>query len=109
MVDVLVVLRNLYANKRDYAKAVYDYITESFNLKNGASLIGRQDVELVNSWLSNAPLEIDPLITDQSPDDADDMDPPQPDSTLSRRTPVRPRTDTGTGTRQRLKYTGPSR
>ncbi|MBM4199928.1 MAG: TolC family outer membrane protein, partial [Gammaproteobacteria bacterium] len=38
MVDVLVVLRNLFANKRDYAKAVYDYIVNSLNLKQAASL-----------------------------------------------------------------------
>ncbi len=62
MVDVLVVLRNLYANKRDYAKAVYDYIMESFNLKHGASLLGRQDVEVVNGWLTTARAEIDPLL-----------------------------------------------
>jgi outer membrane protein len=65
MVDVLVVLRNLYANKRDYAKAVYDYIVESFTLKHGASLIARDDIELVNAWLTTAPVEIDPLLDSQ--------------------------------------------
>ena len=62
MVDVLVVLRNLYANKRDYAKAVYDYIVESFTLKQGASLIARQDIESGNGWLTTARAEIDPLL-----------------------------------------------
>lgn len=62
MVDVLVVLRNLYANKRDYAKAVYDYIVQSFTLKHSASLIARSDIELVNSWLTAAPVETEPLL-----------------------------------------------
>lgn len=53
MVDVLVVLRNLYSNKRDYAQAVYDYIINSLNLKQAASLLGRDDVERINRWLSN--------------------------------------------------------
>lgn len=66
MVDVLVVLRNLYAHKRDYAKAVYDYIVESFTLKQGASLLGRQDIEVVNNWLTTARTEIDPLLDARS-------------------------------------------
>ncbi len=65
MVDVLVVLRNLYANKRDYAKAVYDYIVESITLKHGAGLIARHDIEVVNDWLTTAPVEIDPLLDSQ--------------------------------------------
>ncbi|MFO1417401.1 MAG: TolC family outer membrane protein [Methylotetracoccus sp.] len=54
MVDVVVVLRNLYANKRDFARAVYDYIVNSLTLKQSASLLGREDVEIVNRWLTNA-------------------------------------------------------
>jgi hypothetical protein len=52
MVDVLVVLRNLFANKRDYAKAVYDYIVNSLNLKQAASMLSREDVEILNRWLT---------------------------------------------------------
>lgn len=60
MVDVLVVLRNLFANKRDYAKAVYDYIVNSLNLKQAASLLSREDIEILNRWLTAAPAP-DPL------------------------------------------------
>ena len=55
MVDVLVVLRNLFANKRDYAKAVYDYIVNSLSLKQAASLLSREDVEVLNRWLTATP------------------------------------------------------
>jgi outer membrane protein len=95
MVDVLVVLRNLYSNKRDYAKAVYDYITESFNLKNGASLIGRQDIELVNAWLTSAPLEIDPLINEQHSDDTAANTRQEPNTAAMRRATRRPTRPTG--------------
>lgn len=61
MVDVLVVLRNLYGHKRDYAKAVYDYIVEGLTLKQGASLLARQDIEIINRWLTTAGSELDPL------------------------------------------------
>jgi outer membrane protein len=56
------VLRNLYANKRDYAQAVYDYIVNSLTLKHAASLLGREDIEVVNRWLTSA--DTDEPLTD---------------------------------------------
>ena len=52
MVDVLVEQRNLYRAKLDYAKSRYDYIVNSLSLKQASSLLGREDIELVNRWLS---------------------------------------------------------
>lgn len=51
MVDVLAEQRNLYRAQRDYAKARYDYIVSSLVLKQSASSLRREDVELVNNWL----------------------------------------------------------
>jgi len=86
MVDVLVVLRNLFANKRDYAKAVYDYIVNSLNLKQAASLLSREDIEVLNRWLTAAPVA-DPLndaLGETGPfgplDDVDLDDKPAPDT-----------------------------
>lgn len=51
MVEVLTQQKVLYAAKRDYAKARYDYIVNSLSLKQAAGLLQREDVELVNRWL----------------------------------------------------------
>jgi len=51
MVDVVTSQRNYYRAQRDHAQARYDYIVNSLLLKQGASILSRQDVELVNSWL----------------------------------------------------------
>jgi outer membrane protein len=52
MVDVLTEQRNLYRAKRDYAQARYDYIVNSLSLKQASSILLREDIELVNRWLS---------------------------------------------------------
>ncbi len=51
MLDVLIQQRNLYQVKRDYAKARYDYITNSLTLKQATGVLALEDVELVNRWL----------------------------------------------------------
>jgi outer membrane protein len=51
MVDVLNEQRNLYEAKRNYAKARYDYIINSLLLKQAASILQREDIELFNRWL----------------------------------------------------------
>jgi outer membrane protein len=53
MVEVLTEQRNLYAAQRNYAQARYDYIVNSLSLKQASSLLQREDIELVNSWLSH--------------------------------------------------------
>jgi outer membrane protein len=52
MIDVLLVQSNLYQAKRDWAQARYGYITNSIALKQAAGILMREDVELVNRWLS---------------------------------------------------------
>ena len=51
MVDVVTSERNFYRAQRDHAVARYDYITNSLALKQGASILTRQDIMLVNAWL----------------------------------------------------------
>ena len=52
MIDVLLVQSKLYQAKQNYAKARYDYITNSLSLKQASGILMREDVELVNRWLS---------------------------------------------------------
>lgn len=54
MVDVLAEQRNLYRTQRDYAKTRYDYILASLALKEAASLLRREDIELINRWLAHS-------------------------------------------------------
>jgi len=54
MVEVLTTQTNLYNAKRNYAKARYDYITSSLTLKQVASTLQREDLELVNGWLTRS-------------------------------------------------------
>ena len=51
MVDVITAERNFYRAQKDYAQARYDYIYNSLLLKQTASALTRQDVEIVNTWL----------------------------------------------------------
>ena len=51
MIDVLLVQSRLYQAKQNYAKARYDYITNSLLLKQATGVLMREDVEAVNRWL----------------------------------------------------------
>ena len=52
MLDVLIQQRNLYQVKRDYAKTRYDYTMNSLTLKKSTGDLSRNDLEMVNRWLS---------------------------------------------------------
>ena len=52
MVDVVASERNFYRAQRDHAQARYDYIYNSLALKQSASILTREDVEIVNAWLA---------------------------------------------------------
>jgi outer membrane protein len=54
MIDVLLLQSKLYQAKRDYAKARYDYITNSLLLKQAAGILMREDIEAINRWLSKS-------------------------------------------------------
>ncbi len=51
-VDVLSVRRNLFRNKRDHAKARYNYILDLLRLKQAAGTLSVADVEEINRWLA---------------------------------------------------------
>lgn len=50
-VDVLNSQRELYRAQRDYAQSRYNYILESFRLKQAAGILSEQDIKQVNAWL----------------------------------------------------------
>jgi outer membrane protein len=52
MIDVLASERNLYAARRNYARARYDFIVQSLSLKYAASLLQAEDLEWVNRLLA---------------------------------------------------------
>jgi len=51
MVDVLAEQRNLYRAKRDYSRTRYDYLINGIKLKQAASSLTEQDLELINRYL----------------------------------------------------------
>ena len=51
IVDVLLTQRNLYAAKRDYAAARYDYVINSLKLKAASGQLSEVDIRELNSWL----------------------------------------------------------
>jgi outer membrane protein len=51
IVDVLVVQRNLYQARRDYANARYDYIDSLLRLKDVAGQLSPDDIYQLNAWL----------------------------------------------------------
>lgn len=54
MVDVLKVQSNLYAARRDYARARYDYLINAVKLKQSASSLLREDLEAINRLLQRS-------------------------------------------------------
>ena len=51
MVDVLAEQRNLYQAKRDHSKSRYDYLVSGVQLKQAASSLTEQDLNLINQFL----------------------------------------------------------
>jgi outer membrane protein len=51
IVDVLLAQRNLYAAKRDYAAARYDYVINSLKLKAASGQLSDVDIRELNNWL----------------------------------------------------------
>lgn len=60
MVDVLLVQRDLYRNKRDYSRARYDYLINSIRLKQLTSNLLPYDLEQINQLLLTRPPVITP-------------------------------------------------
>ena len=51
IVDVLQSQRNVFDAQRNYAKARYDYVVSSLQLKQAAGLLQSADIEEINRWL----------------------------------------------------------
>lgn len=51
IVDVLLAQRNMYATKRDYAAARYDYVLNSLRLKAASGQLSVVDIRDLNAWL----------------------------------------------------------
>lgn len=51
IVDVLLAQRNMYAAKRDYAAARYDYVINTLKLKAASGQLSDVDIKELNSWL----------------------------------------------------------
>lgn len=51
IVDVLLAQRNMYAAKRDYAGARYDYVLNSLRLKAASGQLSEVDIRELNTWL----------------------------------------------------------
>ncbi|HEX4869488.1 MAG TPA: TolC family outer membrane protein [Moraxellaceae bacterium] len=51
IVDVLLAQRNMYAAKRDYAAARYDYVLNSLRLKAASGQLTEVDIRELNAWL----------------------------------------------------------
>lgn len=51
IVDVLLAQRNMYAAKRDYASARYDYVINTLQLKAASGQLSEVDIKELNNWL----------------------------------------------------------
>lgn len=51
IVDVLQSQRTLFASRRDYANARYDYVMDMLRLKQAAGILSPQDIADLNRWL----------------------------------------------------------
>ena len=50
VVDVLAAQRELYRARRDYSRALYEYIINGLKLKHAAGVIAEQDLRQVDAW-----------------------------------------------------------
>lgn len=51
-VDVLNALRNQYRAEKDYAQTRYDYLLNRLKLKQAAGVLNKDDIAMINHWLS---------------------------------------------------------
>ena len=56
IVDVLQAQSRLYQNKQTYASDRFNYVINTFNLKEAAGILSVNDLRQVNSWLTVKPL-----------------------------------------------------
>lgn len=51
LVELLLAQRNLYQARRDYSDALYDYVIDSFKLRQVAGILTPADIQAVDKWL----------------------------------------------------------
>lgn len=51
LVELLLAQRNLYQARRDYSDALYDYVIDSFKLREVAGILTPADIQAVDKWL----------------------------------------------------------
>ena len=56
-IDVVAAERGLSQARRDYARAKYDYILETLQLKQAAGSLRPEDIAIANSWLDDGSRE----------------------------------------------------
>lgn len=56
LTDVMATQRRVFAAKRDFANARFDYILNTLRLKKAAGLLSAQDLDVLNGWLQNTTL-----------------------------------------------------
>ncbi|CAL1240110.1 TolC family outer membrane protein [Candidatus Methylocalor cossyra] len=62
-VDVLVEQTKMFATRRDYAKARYDYLINGLLLKQAAGTLTRSDIDAVNGLLHRRRRGVEPAVT----------------------------------------------
>lgn len=53
LVEVLLAQRNLYQARRDYSAALFDYVIDSFKLREVAGMLTPADVQAIDKWLED--------------------------------------------------------
>lgn len=53
LVEVLLAQRNLYQARRDYSAALFDYVINSFKLREVAGMLTPADVQAIDKWLED--------------------------------------------------------
>lgn len=54
LVEVLLAQRNLYQARRNYSDALFDYVINSFRLREVAGMLTPADVQSIDKWLQNS-------------------------------------------------------
>ena len=56
IVDVLQAQSKLYQNEQTYASDRFNYITDTFSLKQAAGILSTNDLSKINNWLTTTPM-----------------------------------------------------
>lgn len=57
LVEVLLAQRTLYQARRDYSDALFDYVINSFSLREAAGMLTPADVQSIDQWLEDSAIK----------------------------------------------------